>query len=145
MKAFRELDLFSLFIHLKFRGHNSYKTSCGSAMSIFIVAVTLVYGIISYTEQRGTIMNYTVLNDMNKRYYANLNRFELLWAFVNQDRLRDIVEIDLTIARLSVKKITLEPLVDVHEKDLDVFGCDDKYTCVDDEELYWRGTVTSPK
>ena len=90
-------------------------------------------------------MSYTINNDMNKRYYANLNRFEMLWAFVNLDRLRDVVEIPLNIARLEVNKVTLEPLVDVKRKELDVFGCDDTYTCVDDEELFWRGTLTSRK
>ena len=64
-------------------------------------------------------MSYTVINDMNKRYFANLNRFDMSWAFVNQDRLRDVVEIPLNIARIEVNKITLEPLVDVKRKELD--------------------------
>ena len=42
-----------------------------------------------------------------------------------------------------MKKVTLEPLADEHRKDLDQYGCDETYTCIDQEELYFRGTATS--
>ena len=142
-RVFKEIDIFPLVVSLKYRGHNSFKTMFGASMTTAVVILVLIYGCISYTELSGSIASYTVLRNMNKLLKAEENRIELAWAFMKQDNLREIVRIDPRIAELTVKRLDIEPLRENPKINLDLFGCDDVYTCVDVEELKWKGTVSS--
>ena len=57
--------------------------------------------------------------------------------------MREIVTIDPRIAELTIKRLDIEPLHENPKINLDLFRCDDVYKCVDDEELQWKGTVSS--
>ena len=84
--------------------------SKNSLMILIIVILTITYGALSYAEQRANITKYTIMSEMFNIINTSENKFELYWAFLNLDNMRDVVQIDPRIARLVVKRVEQEAL-----------------------------------
>ena len=81
LNVFQKIDMFTLNMNLKFQQTNRYRTTFGGMMSLMVVFLTLIYAVISYTELRAGITEYTVVSPMNMAVRADENRFETTWAF----------------------------------------------------------------
>ena len=64
-RVFKEIDIFPLFVSLKYRGQNSFKTMFGASITVAVVILVLIYGCISYIELRGSMASYSVLRNMD--------------------------------------------------------------------------------
>ena len=80
-RVFREMDMFPMFISLKYRGHNSFKTICGAVMTIVTIVTVLTYGCLRIFEMSSSINTYTVVKEMGAIIEADNNRFEISLAF----------------------------------------------------------------
>ena len=114
-------------------------------MSLMVVCMTLIYGVISYTELRASITTYSVMSPMNQIIRADENRFETTWAFRQKKDKKETRPIDPRIGKLVVKRVESEPLTEIKRLDVELYDCDDNYTCLEDEDLLFKGTRFTQK
>ena len=145
LNVLQKIDMFSLNMNLKFQQTNRYRTNFGGMMSLMVVFLTLVYAVISYTELRAGFTMYTVMSPMNTYVRADENRFETTFAFRQKKDKMAPVAIDPRIGYLVVKRVELEPLSEIKELDIPLYDCDDVYTCLEDEDLIFKGTRFTQK